>query len=594
MPSKAKTGKKLVIVESPAKSKTIAKYLGEGFIVEASIGHIRDLPQPSELPAELKKTPLGKFAVDIDNDFKPYYVVSSDKKKKVAELKAQLKDADALYLATDGDREGEAIAWHLLEVLKPKVPVYRMTFGEITKEAIHRAMDNLRDVDQDLVDAQETRRVLDRLYGYEISPVLWRKVARGLSAGRVQSVVTRMVVDRERERMAFKAASYWDLTGQFGAGSGSFKAKLAAVDGAKVASGRDFNDNGELTSRNAVHLNEELATSLAAGLQDADFRVRSVDTKPYTRRPAAPFTTSTLQQEAGRKLRFSSKSTMQVAQRLYENGYITYMRTDSSALSNEAVTAARRQASELYGPEYVPQSPRVYSGKAANAQEAHEAIRPAGDSFRTPAQVAQQLSGDEFRLYELIWKRTVASQMADAKGSTATIRLGAVTVGDPADRRDAEFSASGTVITFPGFLAAYEEGKDESRGDDESEEARRLPNVAKDDALTATRHCRRRPRDLAAAALHRSLADCGAGKEGHRPPVDLCLHHLHDPGPRLRPEAGLRAGPELDRVLRDPAPRTALPRLRGLRVHGRHGSGPGQDRQRPGGRTRVAQALLLR
>ncbi|MGY2745132.1 type I DNA topoisomerase [Arthrobacter sp. UYCu723] len=489
MPSKAKTGKKLVIVESPAKSKTIAKYLGEGFIVEASIGHIRDLPQPSELPADLKKTPLGKFAVDIENDFKPYYVVSPDKKKKVAELKAQLKDADALYLATDGDREGEAIAWHLLEVLKPKVPVYRMTFGEITKEAIHRAMDNLRDVDQDLVDAQETRRVLDRLYGYEISPVLWRKVARGLSAGRVQSVVTRMVVDRERERMAFKSASYWDLTGQFGAGSGaasSFKAKLAAVDGAKVASGRDFNDDGELTSRNAVHLNEELATSLAEGLQSADFRVRSVDTKPYTRRPAAPFTTSTLQQEAGRKLRFSSKSTMQVAQRLYENGYITYMRTDSSALSNEAVTAARRQASELYGPEYIPQSPRVYSGKAANAQEAHEAIRPAGDSFRTPAQVAKQLSGDEFRLYELIWKRTVASQMADAKGSTATIRLGAVTVGGAASGRDAEFSASGTVITFPGFLAAYEEGKDESRVDDESEEARRLPNVAKDDALTAS------------------------------------------------------------------------------------------------------------
>ncbi|MCB5282914.1 MAG: type I DNA topoisomerase [Arthrobacter sp.] len=486
MPSKAKTGKKLVIVESPAKSKTIAKYLGEGFIVEASVGHIRDLPQPSELPAELKKTSVGKFAVDIDNDFKPYYVVSPDKKKKVAELKAQLKDADALYLATDGDREGEAIAWHLLEVLKPKVPVYRMTFGEITKEAIHRAMDNLRDVDQDLVDAQETRRVLDRLYGYEISPVLWRKVARGLSAGRVQSVVTRMVVARERERMAFTAASYWDLTGQFGAGSGSFKAKLALVDGAKVASGRDFNDSGELTSRNAVHLNEELARSLAAGLQGADFRVRSVDTKPYTRRPAAPFTTSTLQQEAGRKLRFSSKSTMQVAQRLYENGYITYMRTDSSALSNEAVTAARRQASELYGAEYVPASPRVYSGKAANAQEAHEAIRPAGDSFRTPAQVAKQLSGDEFRLYELIWKRTVASQMADAKGSTATIRLGAVTSGGAAERRDAEFSASGTVITFPGFLAAYEEGKDESRGDEDSEEARRLPNVAKDDALTAS------------------------------------------------------------------------------------------------------------
>ncbi|MEV7635256.1 type I DNA topoisomerase [Pseudarthrobacter enclensis] len=485
MPSKAKTGKKLVIVESPAKSKTIAKYLGEGFIVEASIGHIRDLPQPSELPAELKKTSVGKFAVDIDHDFKPYYVVSPDKKKKVTELKAALKDADELYLATDGDREGEAIAWHLLEVLKPKVPVYRMTFGEITKEAIQRAMGNLRDVDSALVDAQETRRILDRLYGYEISPVLWRKVARGLSAGRVQSVVTRMVVDRERERMAFKAASYWDLTGQFGTDSGSassFKAKLAAVDGAKVATGRDFNDDGVLTSRNVVHLNEELAASLATGLQDAAFAVRSVETKPYTRRPAAPFTTSTLQQEAGRKLRFSSKSTMQIAQRLYENGYITYMRTDSSALSDEAITAARRQASELYGPEYIPGSPRVYSNKAANAQEAHEAIRPAGDSFRTPAQVASQLSGDEFRLYELIWKRTVASQMADAKGSTATIRLGAVST----DGRDAEFSASGTVITFPGFLAAYEEGKDEGRGDDDSDEARRLPNVAKGDSLTAS------------------------------------------------------------------------------------------------------------
>jgi DNA topoisomerase-1 len=485
VPSKAKTGKKLVIVESPAKSKTIAKYLGEGFIVEASIGHIRDLPQPSELPAELKKTSVGKFAVDIDHDFKPYYVVSPDKKKKVTELKAALKDADELYLATDGDREGEAIAWHLLEVLKPKVPVYRMTFGEITKEAIQRAMGNLRDVDSALVDAQETRRILDRLYGYEISPVLWRKVARGLSAGRVQSVVTRMVVDRERERMAFKAASYWDLTGQFGTDSGSassFKAKLAAVDGAKVATGRDFNDDGVLTSRNVVHLNEELAASLATGLQDAAFAVRSVETKPYTRRPAAPFTTSTLQQEAGRKLRFSSKSTMQIAQRLYENGYITYMRTDSSALSDEAITAARRQASELYGPEYIPGSPRVYSNKAANAQEAHEAIRPAGDSFRTPAQVASQLSGDEFRLYELIWKRTVASQMADAKGSTATIRLGAVST----DGRDAEFSASGTVITFPGFLAAYEEGKDEGRGDDDSDEARRLPNVAKGYSLTAS------------------------------------------------------------------------------------------------------------
>jgi DNA topoisomerase-1 len=485
--SKPKTGKKLVIVESPAKSKTIGKYLGEGFIVEASIGHIRDLPQPSDLPAELKKTPIGKFAVDLENGFKPYYVVSPDKKKKVAELKAQLKDADELYLATDGDREGEAIAWHLLEVLKPKVPVHRMTFTEITRESLQRALENLRELDTDLVDAQETRRVLDRLYGYEISPVLWRKVSRGLSAGRVQSVVTRLVVERERERMAFRSASYWDLVGLFtpvadtDGGRTEFKAKLAALDGKRVASGRDFNDAGELTGRNVAHLNEDTARTLAAALQQVDFSVRSMEHKPYSRRPAAPFTTSTLQQEAGRKLRFSSKSTMQVAQRLYENGYITYMRTDSSSLSDEAVNAARRQASELYGPEYIPQARRVYANKSANAQEAHEAIRPAGDSFRTPAQVASQLKGDEFKLYELIWKRTVASQMADAKGSTATIRLGAVT----AEGRDAEFSASGTVITFRGFLAAYEEGTDEARDAEDSDQDRRLPNVKEKDALRA-------------------------------------------------------------------------------------------------------------
>ncbi|MFC8303923.1 type I DNA topoisomerase [Specibacter sp. NPDC057265] len=491
MPSKAaaskpKTGKKLVIVESPAKSKTIAKYLGEGFVVEASIGHIRDLPQPSELPAELKKSSIGKFAVDLENDFKPYYVVSSDKKKKVAELKAQLKDADELYLATDGDREGEAIAWHLLEVLKPKVPVHRMTFAEITKESLQRALGNLRELDTDLVDAQETRRVVDRLFGYELSPVLWRKVAPKLSAGRVQSVVTRMVVERERERMAFRSASYWDLTGTFGTTdtAESFGAKLAAVDGRRVASGRDFNDKGELTGKNVAHLDEATAKALATALQNVDFTVRSVEHKPYTRRPAAPFTTSTLQQEAGRKLRFSSKSTMQTAQRLYENGYITYMRTDSSSLSDEAVNAARRQASELYGAEFVPAAKRVYATKSSNAQEAHEAIRPAGDSFRTPAQVASALRGDEFKLYELIWKRTVASQMADAKGSTATIRLGATASGGAADGQDAEFSASGTVITFRGFLAAYEEGRDESRNSSDDSD-RRLPNVKENDQLTA-------------------------------------------------------------------------------------------------------------
>ncbi|WP_343319079.1 type I DNA topoisomerase [Arthrobacter sp. TMP15] len=523
MPSKAaaskpKTGKKLVIVESPAKSKTIAKYLGEGFVVEASIGHIRDLPQPSELPAELKKSSIGKFAVDLEDDFKPYYVISSDKKKKVAELKAQLKDADELYLATDGDREGEAIAWHLLEVLKPKVPVHRMTFAEITKESLQRALGNLRELDTDLVDAQETRRVVDRLFGYELSPVLWRKVAPKLSAGRVQSVVTRMVVERERERMAFRTANYWDLAGTFASVNGQepFNAKLAALDGKRVASGRDFNDKGELTGKNVAHLDEVAAKALASALQDAPFAVRSVEHKPYTRRPAAPFTTSTLQQEAGRKLRFSSKSTMQTAQRLYENGYITYMRTDSSSLSDEAVNAARRQASELYGPEFVPAAKRVYASKSANAQEAHEAIRPAGDSFRTPAQVASALGKDEFKLYELIWKRTVASQMADAKGSTATIKLGATASGGAADGQDAEFSASGTVITFRGFLAAYEEGRDESRNDSEDSD-RRLPNVKEKDTLSATEvkangHDTSPPPRFTEASLTKEMEERGIGR----------------------------------------------------------------------------------
>ena len=520
MPVKAadkKTGKKkLVIVESPAKGKTIAGYLGEGFEVTASMGHIRDLPQPSDLPAELKKTAVGKFAVDLDKDFEPYYVVSADKKKKVAELKAALKDADELYLATDGDREGEAIAWHLLQVLKPKVPVHRLTFPEITREAIQRALLEMRDVDVAMVDAQETRRILDRLYGYEISPVLWRKVARGLSAGRVQSVATRLVVERERERMAFRPASYWDLVGTFATEAAEkFKARLVSVDGARVATGKDFTDRGELKSKTAVHLDEAAAVSLASGLESAAFTVRSVDTKPYTRRPAAPFTTSTLQQEAGRKLRFSSRVTMQVAQRLYENGYITYMRTDSPALSDQAINAARRQASELYGPEYVPEARRVYKGKSKNAQEAHEAIRPAGDSFRTPAQVASSLRGDEFKLYELIWKRTVASQMADAKGSTATVRLGAVA----ADGRDAEFSASGTVITFRGFMAAYEEGRDAAREDDDAEgtEGARLPVLKSEDRLTAADiaaggHETSPPPRFTEASLVKMLEELGIGR----------------------------------------------------------------------------------
>jgi DNA topoisomerase-1 len=516
------SGRKLVIVESPAKAKTIAGYLGEGFDVEASVGHIRDLPQPSELPADMKKGPFGKFAVDVDNGFEPYYVVDSDKKKKVAELKRLLKEADELYLATDEDREGEAIAWHLLEALQPKVPVHRMVFHEITREALQRALQTTRDLDDRLVDAQETRRILDRLYGYELSPVLWRKVRPRLSAGRVQSVATRLVVERERERMAFRSASYWDLVGTFAPPAepdAAFPARLTAVDGARVATGKDFDDLGRLREggRAVVHLDQAAATALASGLEGAQVTVRSVDEKPYTRRPAAPFTTSTLQQEASRKLRFSSRHAMRVAQTLYENGFITYMRTDSTVLSNEALTAARSQAAELYGPEYVPERPRVYASKSKNAQEAHEAVRPAGDRFRTPAQVSGQLRGDEFRLYELIWKRTVASQMADARGSTASVRLGART----SDGRDTEFSASGTVITFRGFLAAYEEGRDEERGSgaaaDTTDTGRRLPVMASGDPLDTRElevsgHETSPPPRYTEASLVKALEERGIGR----------------------------------------------------------------------------------
>ena len=476
------TGTKLVIVESPAKAKTIAGYLGKDWHVEASVGHIRDIPTPSEMPAEMKKGPFGKFGVDVDNDFEAYYVVDADKKKKVAELKRALKNADELYLATDEDREGEAIAWHLLQTLQPKVPVKRMVFHEITKEAIQRAANSTRDVNTALVDAQETRRILDRLYGYEISPVLWRKVKAGLSAGRVQSVATRMVVERERERMAFRSATYWDVEAEVTPGSESdlFSARLTVVDGHRVAAGRDFSDDGTLHSDKVVHLDETTARGIAAALRAADVAVTDVADKPYTRRPSPPFTTSTLQQEASRKLRLSSKNAMRVAQRLYENGYITYMRTDSMTLSESALTAARQQARDLYGAAYVPDAPRRYATKNKGAQEAHEAIRPAGDRFRTPAQVAGELRGEEFALYELIWKRTVASQMADAKGHTATVKLGA-TLDAEAPARIVELSASGTVITFRGFLAAYEEGRDErqaARKKDAAEEERRLPRLS--------------------------------------------------------------------------------------------------------------------
>ena len=509
-------GRKLVIVESPAKAKTIAGYLGADWDVEASVGHIRDIPTPSEMPADIKKGPFGRFGVDVDNDFEPYYVVDSDKKKKVAELKRLLKGADELYLATDEDREGEAIAWHLLETLQPKVPVKRMVFHEITKEAIQRAASNTRDLDTALVDAQETRRILDRLYGYEISPVLWRKVKAGLSAGRVQSVATRMVVERERERMAFRSANYWDVEGEFtpDAESSAFTARLSSVDGRRVATGRDFGDDGRLKG-DVAHLDETAATGIASAVLTADVSVVSVAEKPYTRRPSAPFTTSTLQQEASRKLRLSSKNAMRVAQRLYENGYITYMRTDSTALSQSALTAARQQARDLYGGDYVPDAPRNYAKKVKNAQEAHEAIRPAGDRFRTPAQVAGEIRGDEFALYELIWKRTIASQMADAKGSTATVKLGA-SLDREAPAEQVEFTASGTVITFRGFLAAYEEGRDEQRNATKDEE-RRLPRMGEGTELKVLRaeadgHDTSPPARYTEATLVKAMEEKGIGR----------------------------------------------------------------------------------
>ncbi|MDR0945409.1 MAG: type I DNA topoisomerase, partial [Bifidobacteriaceae bacterium] len=481
------TPRKLVIVESPTKAKTIASYLGDGFDVHASVGHIRDLPQPSELPASMKKGPFGRFAVNVEDHFQPYYVVEPSKKAKVKELKEALAGADELYLATDEDREGEAIAWHLLQVLKPKVPVKRMVFHEITKPAIREALAHPRDLDIDLVDAQETRRILDRLYGYEISPVLWRKVKAGLSAGRVQSVATRLVVERERERMAFTAAQYWDITGRFAPAQGTadagsaFAAHLTQVDGQRVATGRDFDDAGQLRTKGAVALGETAVRELAAALAEAAFQVTDLQTKPYKRRPAAPFTTSTLQQEASRKLRMNSRQTMRVAQRLYENGYITYMRTDSVHLSEQALAAARAEAAHRYGTEAVPAEPRRYATTSKGAQEAHEAIRPAGDAFRAPSDLAGRLAPEELKLYELIWRRTVASQMTDATGQTATVTLGARAGG-----KDVAFSAAGTVITHRGFLAVYEEGRDQARYAEAAERKdERLPEMAVGQALTA-------------------------------------------------------------------------------------------------------------
>ncbi|MGH3342168.1 MAG: type I DNA topoisomerase [Carbonactinosporaceae bacterium] len=480
--------RRLVIVESPAKAKTIRGYLGPEYVVEASVGHVRDLPDSAaEVPAKYKKEPWARLGVNVDHDFEPLYIVSPDKKQQVSKLKKLLAEADELFLATDEDREGEAIAWHLTQVLAPRVPVKRMVFHEITREAIAGAVEHPREINERLVGAQETRRILDRLYGYEVSPVLWKKVMPKLSAGRVQSVATRLVVERERERIAFTSASYWDLEGVFDTGRESedpldpriMTARLVAVDGTRVATGRDFGADGRLArGRDVVHLDETQAEALVEGLQGVHFEVVGVERKPYRRSPYAPFRTTTLQQEASRKLGFGAKRTMQVAQRLYENGYITYMRTDSTTLSDAAIEAVRGQARELYGPDYLPAAPRRYTSKVKNAQEAHEAIRPAGDVPRTPAETG--LAGDDYRLYELIWMRTVASQMKDATGQSVTVRLG----GRTADGRAVEFSATGRVITFHGFLKAYVEGADDPEAELDDRE-RRLPRVDEGDRLTA-------------------------------------------------------------------------------------------------------------
>jgi DNA topoisomerase-1 len=519
-------GRPLVIVESPAKARTIAAMLGPDYVVESSVGHIRDLPRRAdEVPAAYKGEGWARLGVDVDNGFKPLYVVASEKRSVVSKLKQLVREASEVFLATDEDREGESIAWHLSEVLEPRVPVKRMVFHEITPAAIARAVDDWRDLDRRLVDAQEARRILDRLYGYEVSPVLWKKVMPRLSAGRVQSVATRMIVERERARMAFRAATWWDVEATFdgaamdgnsapAAEAGRFAATLVALDGTPIATGRDFGDDGRLSAKGAVTVVDEgRARALADGLADRPFVVRSVTEKPFRRSPAPPFMTSTLQQEASRKLRFGAQRAMRVAQHLYEQGWITYMRTDSTTLSDEALAAARTQAGQLYGTEFVPDRPRRYERKVKNAQEAHEAIRPAGDVFRTPDEAAASLSGDELRLYDLIWKRTVASQMADASGTNAQVRLVATPRGSD---EEAEFAASGTVITFPGFLRAYVEGSDDPEAELADREVR-LPPLSEGDSLTAEAleprpHTTQPPARYTEASLVKALEELGVGR----------------------------------------------------------------------------------
>lgn len=503
--------KRLVIVESATKARKIQPYLGDDYIVEASVGHIRDLPRgAADVPAKYKKEPWARLGVDTEHKFKPLYVVSADKKKKVADLRAKLKQVDELYLATDPDREGEAIAWHLLEVLKPKIPVRRMVFNEITQPAILEAAANTRELDMNLVDAQETRRILDRLYGYEVSPVLWKKVMPRLSAGRVQSVATRVIVERERERMAFVSAAYWDISALLRA-QPDFTARLATIDGRRVAQGRDFDDAGQLkkaaSDAEVTVVDQPSAEALAADLKGHELTVSAVEEKPYTRRPYAPFMTSTLQQEAGRKLHFTSERTMRIAQRLYENGHITYMRTDSTSLSEQGLHAARHQAREIYGESYVASAPRRYDRKVKNSQEAHEAIRPAGERFATPTELAGKLDAEEFKLYELIWRRTVASQMADAKGTSMKVTVAgqAPTLGN-----QVEFTATGRTLTFAGFLRVY---SDDTPGDDD----KRLPQLAKGDhlpvaSLEAEGHATNPPARYTEASLVKKMEDLGIGR----------------------------------------------------------------------------------
>ena len=513
--------RRLVIVESPTKARKLAGYLGSNYIVESSRGHIRDLPRAAaDVPAKYKSQPWARLGGNVDEDFEPLYIVSPDKKSTVTELKGLLKDVDELYLATDGDREGEAIAWHLLETLKPSVPIKRMVFHEITEQAILEAAENPRDLDIDLVDAQETRRILDRLYGYEVSPVLWKKVAPKLSAGRVQSVATRIIVQRERDRMAFRSAAYWDVVAELDASVSdpkaqppTFNARLTNVDGLRVATGRDFDSLGTLRKPDeVVVLDESSAGSLATGLRGSQLTVGSVEEKPYTRRPYPPFMTSTLQQEAGRKLRFSAERTMSIAQRLYENGYITYMRTDSTTLSQSAINAARTQARQLYGEEYVYPSARQYTRKVKNAQEAHEAIRPAGETFATPDAARRELDGDDFRLYELIWQRTVASQMADARGTTLSLRI-----NGESDGRQVVFSASGRTITFAGFLKAYVETVDDQAGGEADDAESRLPQLTQGQRVDATEltpdgHSTNPPARYTEASLIKALEELGIGR----------------------------------------------------------------------------------